>query len=145
MIKIYHYSNRFSNTDFQFHQMTEDFGESVTDKSFFRPDISSARASLGTFTANSSGKVGVYDFNDGKDTGETFMTFLRNKSLDQTEIDAAYDRLKSYAEQLKQADIDKFMSDNEKADAQKLRENLGKFLNRDSVSDVVQDSTKSKQ
>lgn len=145
MIKIRHYSNSYMNQEFQFFKLTEDFGESATDKSFFRPDVSSARASLGTFTANSNGKVGVYDFNDGKDTGETFMTFLRNKALDQTEIDSAYDRLKAYAEQLKQADIDKFISDNEKADVQKLRENLGKFLNRDSVSDVVQDSTKSEQ
>lgn len=136
-IKCRHYSNAFES-DFDFWKLTDDFGASNTDKTFFRPDVSSARAKLGSLIAQGNSKVGVYDFPDGKDTGQSLMTFLRNKSLDQTEIDSAYERLKNYVDNLQQEDVDKFISENEKKNVEEIRKNLTSFLNRDSAVDVVQ-------
>ena len=75
-MKILHYNNQFDSVPL--HRLLSDFGETATDKSFFRPDVSSARAKLGSLVANGSSKVGVYDFPDGKDTGESLLPFLRN-------------------------------------------------------------------
>lgn len=134
-MKILHYSNQFGSVPL--HRLLSDFGETVTDRSFFRPDVSTARAKLGSLIANGSNKVGVYDFPDGKDTGQSLMIFLRNKSLDQTEIDSAYERIKANAERLKQGDVEKFISDNNDKDSKAIRESLKQFLNRDTVSEVV--------
>lgn len=88
-IKVKHFSNQFVNKGWT--PLLEDFGESNTDTSSYRPDISVARAEAGRL----SGKRLIYDFNDGKDTGETVMTFIRQKGLDITEVDAAVARVKS--------------------------------------------------
>lgn len=88
-IKVKHFSNQFINKDWT--PLLEDFGESNTDTSTYRPDISIARAEAGRL----SGKKLVYDFDDGKDTGESVMTFIRQKGLDVTEVDAAVNRVKS--------------------------------------------------
>lgn len=84
--KVKHYSNHFDNPDWV--PLLKDFGESNTDKSTYRPDISLARAQAGA-----SSKTLLYDFSDGKDTGETVQTYIRQKGLDVTEVDAAMQRL----------------------------------------------------
>lgn len=88
-IKVKHFSNQFLNKDWT--PLLEDFGESNTDTTTYRPDISIARAQAGRL----SGKKLIYDFNDGKDNGEIAMTFIRQKGLDVTEVDAAVARVKS--------------------------------------------------
>lgn len=88
-IKVKHFSNQFVNKGWT--PLLEDFGESNTDTSTYRPDISLARAQAGRL----SGKKLIYDFYDGKDNGETVMTFIRQKGLDITEVDAAAARVKS--------------------------------------------------
>lgn len=88
-IKVKHFSNQFKNEDWT--PLLEDFGESNTDTSTYRPDISIARAEAGRL----SGKKLIYDFNDGKDNGETVMTFVRQKGLDVTEVEAAANRVES--------------------------------------------------
>lgn len=88
-IKVKHFSNQFDNPDWT--PLLEDFGETNTDTSTYRPDISIARAEAGRL----SGKQLLYDFKDGKDTGDTVMTFIRNKALDVTEVDAAAQRVEA--------------------------------------------------
>lgn len=88
-IKVKHFSNQFENPDWT--PLLEDFGETNTDTSTYRPDISIVRAQAGRL----SGKELIYDFDDGKDTGETVMTFVRQKGLDVTEVDTALSRVKS--------------------------------------------------
>lgn len=108
-IEVKHYKNQFENKDWL--PLLEDFGESNTDTSTYRPDISIARAQA----AQASGKRLVYDFDDGKDTGESVMTFIRNKSLDVTEVDSALDRVKALIDEKtdsdKKATVDKAKSD----------------------------------
>lgn len=137
-MKIYHYHSSYGAKNL--HEMISDFGLSATDKSFFRPDVSSVRAKLGSLVAQGNGKVGVYDFDDGKDTGDVLMTFLRNKALDQTEIDNAFERIKANAERLRQEDVDKFIDSNKDKDSKELRDSLKQFLTRDSAVDVVSSS-----
>lgn len=79
-----HYSSAFVASPI--HSLVSDFGKSCTDKSFFRPDISQTRVFLGSMMG--SNRVGLYDFPDGKDTGETAQTMIRSKGLDITEVDS---------------------------------------------------------
>lgn len=88
-IKVRHFSNQFANPDWT--PLLEDFGDTNTDTSTYRPDISIARAQAGRL----SGKKLIYDFDDGKDNGEVAMTFIRQKALDVTEVEAAVNRVKS--------------------------------------------------
>lgn len=88
-IKVKHFSNQFVNKGWT--PLLEDFGDSNTDTSTYRPDISLARAQSGRLR----GKKLIYDFDDGKDTGESVMTFIRQKGLDITEVDAAIVHMKS--------------------------------------------------
>lgn len=99
-IKVKHFSNQFSNKDWT--PLLEDFGESNTDTKTYRPDISIARAESGRLR----GKKLIYDFDNGKDNGETVMTFIRQKGLDVTEVDSAINRIKS--------DIDEKIEDSKK-------------------------------
>lgn len=99
-----------------FHTMTSDFGKSNTDKTSVRPDVSSVRAFLGSVNGTSN-MIGLYDFNDGKDTGERLMTFLRSKSIDPAEIDSAMSRIMSRLDQLKQEDVDKFVAEQRNKDS----------------------------
>lgn len=114
-IKLFSYSNPFSSAR---PPLVTDFGESCTDKTTFRPDISLARAYQGAAVKNL-----LYDFDDGKDTGETVQTVLRSPGLDITEVDSAVarvtqiiedkkDKSKLTAEEKKQRDefIDKLSS-----------------------------------
>lgn len=122
---VLHYHNSFSAESV--HEMLSDFGKSNTDQSGVRPDVSSARAVISTFTGN-NGLVGKYDFSDGKDTGDRLMTFLRSKSLDITEVDGALQYAMRNAESLRKADIDKFIKDNEDSDSKTLRQALKDFF-----------------
>lgn len=81
---IRYYHNVFDN-DHIHHQMTSDWGESNTDRSAYRPTISDVRALAGS--DKGSALQGQYDFSDGKDTGDRVQMLLRQKGLDQTEID----------------------------------------------------------
>lgn len=100
------YSNQFfmSNKDEKsLYHMTDNFGKSATDISKWRPDISIARAQLGV----SSGKRLLYDFPDGKDTGEVIQTFLRTPGLDVTEVETAEKRVTQIIEKKVKDDKDK--------------------------------------
>lgn len=93
-MKMYQYHSPFQGEIL--HKMTEDFGESVTDKTFFRPDVSSVRSFMASPTG--SNKVGQYDFADGKDTGDMYAARLRAPGLDITEIDAIGNEIKAKME-----------------------------------------------
>lgn len=91
---IRHFESTFESKPI--HSLVSNFGESNTDKSFFRPDISQTRAFLGSQVG--SNRVGLYDFPDGKDTGETAQTAIREKGLDITEIDVMLEKQKAKME-----------------------------------------------
>ena len=88
-ITVKHFSNQFENPDWT--PLLEDFGETNTDTSTYRPDISIARAQAGIL----SGKKLIYDFDDGKskyrylfhrnlpkaESNQDFQTDLRNALL----------------------------------------------------------------
>lgn len=117
-IKVRHYSNQFENPN-PLYIPPSDYGKSATDKTSYRPDISSARAFAGSVGAGTSSNVGVFDFPDGKDNGMTIQTFLRNRGLDITEIDSASNWLKDNAQKLVDEDNKKMISElKDKTDAE---------------------------
>lgn len=135
MAKLYHYSNEFAVEDSVLqHQMLEKFASSNTDITGWRPEISVSRAQQGI----SSGKRLVYDFDDGKDTGEYVMTYIRQQGLDVTEVDALLDSLKAHYQ-------DKIDS----AKSKEERDRLDKALNdniqsiRDSLAGKAPDASSS--
>lgn len=132
MIQLKTYSNEYSHAGNDLHKQTEDFGESNTDKSFYRPDISSARASMGSSIG--SNRTGLYDFDDGKDTGETIQTILRTKGLDPTEIHALEIRIEQNIQDKKEQDKESV--------AKKLREMTEKQL-QDYIKNISENSSKS--
>lgn len=117
-IEIKHYSNTFKADPVW--TMTTDFGESNTDLTHWRPEISVARAQAGI----NSGKRMVYDFDDGKDTGETVQTYIRAPGLDITEVESAQKRITQIIE-------DKQVSDKKKKQLEesdkRISENLQKL------------------
>lgn len=102
-MQVLHYHNQFKGP--VVHQMTADFGESNTDKTYFRPDVSSSRASLASQIG--SDRAGVYDFPDGKDTGDTIQTLLRSQGLDRTEVDRIGAMIQSTIDNKKELDKSK--------------------------------------
>lgn len=130
-IPVRHYSNTFSSP--AVHHMTEDFGESNTDKSFFRPDLDKARSTLGQMRG--SARVGLYDYPDGKDKGDVIQTVLRSKGLDRAEIDSIQAMLQAKIDFGKAFDKEAFakelakQSDKDFSDYLKnISENVTKFL-----------------
>lgn len=117
-LPVRHYCNSFSAP--LYHHMTDDFGESNTDTSKWRPDISLIHAqSLGN-----SGLRPVYDFPDGKDNPDQWTTtFIRSKGLDITEVDRALELAKSSVES-KQKRSEKTSDDVMKENIQKLADKL---------------------
>lgn len=101
LIEVKHYSNPFKSTPI--HQLTVDFGESNTDTSTWRPDISLIHAQANSL----SGRQLVYDFPDGNDSGETIQTFVRSKGIDITEIESAEKRITTIIEDKKASDKEK--------------------------------------
>lgn len=110
-INVKHYSNSFKGVK---PPICRDYGESNTDKSTYRPDLSLARAYQGA-----QNKKLIYDFDNGKDTGETVQTFVRSKGLDVTEIETAQKRITQIIEDK----TEKAKLDKESAEAQ------SKFIN----------------
>lgn len=86
IIQVNHYSSVFKS-DVGHWKMTEDFGESNTDRSTYKPDVSLVRAFLGS--GGNTKKHFLYDYPDGKDDGQTIKTFLRQPGLDITEVETA--------------------------------------------------------
>lgn len=111
---IFHYSNQFGSSPL--HSLRSDFGESNTDVSSWRPELSLIHSQASSLT----NKRFLYDFPDGNDTGERIQTFIRGKGLDVTEIDRALDSvtqdIQSKAESDKKSKKDKLNSDKVKAD-----------------------------
>lgn len=105
-MKIQYYNSQFDNTLVK--PKNIDYGKSSTDKTFFRPDIFSVAD-----TKANNAITGLYDFKDGKDTGERLAMYLRDKSLDITE--------KSAIVEAYEADINK-RSELDKQDLQSLQD-----------------------
>lgn len=130
MIKVYHYSNSFAAKEL--HVMTKDFGPSNTDKSFYVPQVATSRSTLGSGV--SQNRVGVYDFPDGKDTGDRIQVLLRQKGLDAAEIDRIGEILKS------QVDADKTSLERlEEMEAKDITKYVKKIA--DSLSDVSSETS----
>ena len=85
-IQVNHYSSVFKSDEGHW-QMTEDFGETNTDRTTYKPDVSLVRAFLGS--GGNSKKKFLYDYPDGKDDGQSIRTFLRQPGLDITEVETA--------------------------------------------------------
>lgn len=133
MIKLKHYSTQMEFKDFI--PLLSDFGESNTDTTTWRPDISQVRAIAGS--VGSSNKTLLYDFPDGKDNGETVQTFIRSKSLDVTEIDKA--------QQFALSKINDKVSDEVKSsEEKKLKKKVSDVLDK-ALSEKEQDSPKNGQ
>lgn len=95
---VYHYCSKL-NPDSKHHVMTSGLGQSNTDSTFYRPSIDSVRSgSVG------SPRVGLYDFPDGKDTGERYQPIVRNLGIDITEVNSILDNLTSMIVEKKSID-----------------------------------------
>lgn len=117
-LPVRHYSNTFSAPSY--HKMTGDFGESNTDTSKWRPDISLIHAQ----SQGNSGLQSVYDFPDGRDDPDKWtMTFIRTKGLDVTEVDRALEVSKGAVER-KRKRSEKTSDDVMKENIQKLADKL---------------------
>lgn len=127
-IKVKHYNNSFEGEK---PPICRDYGDTNTDRSTYRPDLSLARAYQGA-----QNRKLLYDFDDGKDTGETVQTFVRSKGLDITEVESAEKRITQIIEDKKSSDK---LSADEKAARDKFLSDLS-----DSVK-KVQDNTTSEQ
>lgn len=128
-IAIRHYSNSFLNKNVH-HELLSDFGKSNTDKSFFRPDISSARALV---AGSASDRVGLYDFQDGKDTGDRIQVILRQKGLDPTEIDKIGEILQNRSDQFSDEDRSELERQALSLDGKKLMDFAKKFVDKYSL------------
>lgn len=116
-----------------------DYGESLTDKTFFRPEL----FSIADTKANNT-VTGLYDFKDGKDTGERLSMYLRDKSLDITEKSAiveAYEADINNRSNLDKQDLqsfqDKVISDELKNTLLKNLVSKDKSLNNSSSSETT--------
>lgn len=126
-IEVKHYNNPFSSKPI--HQLCDDYGKTNTDTTTWRPDFSLVHAQANAL----SGRKLIYDFPDGKDTGETVQTFVRSKGLDITEIETAEKRITQIIE-------DKKKDDKEKLDRQEQRKKDLKDLS-DALKDNFDSST----
>lgn len=86
-VKPLHYRHTYNSSEEPLHIMTKDFGKSNTDISDWKPKVADIRAFLAS--PNTKSKQFLYDFPDGKDTGEAVQTFLRTPGLDITEVETA--------------------------------------------------------
>lgn len=137
-MKVRHYGNSFwTDKEAKHHVLTKDFGESNTDKTFYRPDISSARALAGA--AGSTGRVGLYDFKDGKDNGDYLMVILRKKGLDPTEISKIGEIVKQQSEQSQEFDKSELAKQVAKLDGAKLLDWAKNYIEKNPV-EVVSDT-----
>lgn len=141
-MKVRHYGNSFqTDKKVRHHILTEHFGMSNTDKTFYRPDISSARALAGA--AGSTGRVGLYDFNDGKDNGDYLMVILRKKGLDPTEISKIGEIVKQQSESLQDFDKSELAKQVAKLDGAKLLDWAKNYIEKNPV-DIASDTPTAK-
>lgn len=120
-MNVIYYNSQFENEFIK--PKNIDYGKSLTDRTFFRPDI----FSIPDTKANNA-VTGLYDFNDGKDTGERLSMYLRDKSLDVTEKAAI---VEAYEADIKnRSDLDKqdLQSLQDKAVSDELKNTLLKNL-----------------
>lgn len=139
-MKIFHYTNLFGSDPL--HDISSDFGDSCTDISTWRPELSLIHAQSGSL----SGKKFLYDFPDGKDNGERVQTFIRGKGLDVTEIDKALDSVTKDIESKKDLDkkskSDKDKAAKDKADTIKaIGDSIASAISGDSSSSSATSST----
>ena len=120
-MKIFYYSSQFVNELVK--PKNVDFGESLTDKTFFRPEI----FSIADTKANNA-TTGLYDFKDGKDTGERLAMYLRDKSLDITEKAAIVDAYEADINSRSELDKQDLQSLQDKAVSNELKNALLKNL-----------------
>lgn len=120
-MKILYYSSQFDNKLVKPKNL--DYGESLTDKAFFRPEI----FSIADTKANNA-VTGLYDFKDGKDTGERLSMYLRDKSLDITEKAAIVDAYEADINNRSELDKQDLQSLQDKAVFDELKNNLLKNL-----------------
>ena len=136
-MKIFYYNSQFDNKLVK--PKNIDYGESLTDKTFFRPEL----FSIADTKANNA-VTGLYDFKDGKDTGERLSMYLRDKSLDITEKSAI---VEAYEADIKnRSDLDKqdLQAIQDKAVADELKNTLLKNLtSKDASSSEQQTSSNS--
>ena len=120
-MKILYYSSQFDNKLVKPKNL--DYGESLTDKTFFRPEI----FSIADTKANNA-VTGLYDFKDGKDTGERLAMHLRDKSLDITEKTAIVDAYEADINNRSELDKQDLQSLQDKAVSDELKNTLLKNL-----------------
>lgn len=133
MLKILHYHHCYNSKD-SVYPLVSDFGKSNTDTSKWRPDISIARAQMGVL----SGRKLLYDFPDGKDSGEVVQTFIRSPGLDITEIESAEARITQIIENKQKDDQEKAVN---KAKEDQFNENIQKLADSVSSSDSSKSSS----
>ena len=131
-IELKRYSNSFVDNKNKGLLQCSDFGESNTDKSFYRPDISSSRALTGASIG--SNRTGLYDFDDGVDTGDVIQTILRDKSLDRTEIDALSERLQAVIDMKKEIDKDEVAKKIKEMNAKEIDSYIKTISESDAIS-----------
>lgn len=136
MPKVRHYSNVFSGKELW--KLTEDYGESNTDKSSYLPDISTTRSFLGSATGRNV--QGVYDFPDGKDTGFVVATLLRQKGLDPTEIDKIGEIITSHVDSLKAKDKQDELDKIKKQTTDEIMDYVTNYVKSQKTSDSVGDT-----
>lgn len=133
-MKIFYYISQFHNELVK--PKTLNFGESLTDKTFFRPEI----FSIADTKANNA-VTGLYDFNDGKDTGERLAMYLRDKSLDITEKTAIVEAYETDINHRSELDKQDLQSLQDKAVSDELKNTLLKNLvSKDNPSDNIPSS-----
>lgn len=84
-------------------------GESVTDDSDFRPDISSVRDKAIALNKAGAGRIGLYDsmLQDIDDSTLLNLAYARGMSRDITEVEKAKKSLERYIENIKEEDKEK--------------------------------------
>lgn len=120
-MKIIYYSSQFDNKLVKPKNL--DYGKSLTDKTFFRPEIFSVAD-----TKANNAVTGLYDFKDGKDTGERLAMYLRDKSLDVTEKAAIVDAYEADINNRSELDKQDLQSLQDKAVSDELKNTLLKNL-----------------
>ena len=120
-MKIQYYNSQFDNELVK--PKNIDYGKSLTDKTFFRPEI----FSIADTKANNA-VTGLYDFKDGKDTGERLSMYLRDKSLDITEKAAIVDAYEADINNRSELDKQDLQSLQDKAVSDELKNTLLKNL-----------------
>ena len=120
-MKILYYNSQFDNKLVK--PKNIDYGKSLTDKTFFRPEIFSVAD-----TKANNAVTGLYDFNDGKDTGERLSMYLRDKSLDITEKAAIVDAYETDITNRSELDRQDLQSLQDKAVSDELKNTLLKNI-----------------